>query len=245
MGMNKFIRTFWPFTLLLVLSACFPTPAPTQPVIPGSLKLEVRTQNGATTFSRVGEPISYLYVVHNSTSSPLQGPVTITDGTRQVVCPALNTVGNLNDTLDVEEEIVCPYQYAITESDFNTGSVTNLATATVGGVTSNQDGITLTRAQSSVLTLAKTASPTTYTPPDRQSIFPIPLPIRGNSSWPTQFMINDNKISGASTVEPIRPAPNQPITAPLHSIAPPWRSQRNQHTLRRAHDLSLLSLRPL
>src|SRR5512145_1933271 len=155
--MNTFIRTALSSILLLVLSACNIGGTP-QPVISGSLKLEVRTQSGATTFSQVGELINYLYVVHNSTTSALQGPVTITDGTRQVVCPPLNTVGNFNDALDVEEEIVCPYQYTITESDFNTGSVTNLATATVGGVTSNQDGLTLTRVQSSnALTLAKAA----------------------------------------------------------------------------------------
>jgi uncharacterized repeat protein (TIGR01451 family) len=196
--MNKIIRTVLSSTLLLVLSACFATPTPTQQVIPGSLKIEVRTQNGATTFSRVGEPISYLYVVHNSTSSPLQGPVTITDGTRQVACPALNTVGNLNDTLDVEEEIVCPFQYTITDSDFNTGSVTNLATATIGGVTSNQRGITLTRVQSSVLTLAKAADPTAYGQLGQVIKYTYTVTNMGTTPLgPAQFVINDNKLGPA------------------------------------------------
>ena len=213
--MNKIIRTFLSLTLLLVLSACFPG-TPTQQVISGSLKFEVRTQNGATTFSQVGEPISYLYVVHNSTTSPLQGPVTITDGTRQVACPALNTVGNLNDALDVEEEIVCPYQYTITESDFNTGSVTNLATATVGGVTSNSDGLTLTRVQSSaMLVLAKTANPTSYGQVGQIINYRYTVTNIGTTPLgPAQFVINDNKLTTPLNCGPDQTtlAPNQPIT---------------------------------
>lgn len=211
--MNKLIRTFLSSTLLLVLSACFPAP-PTQPIIAGSLKLEVRTQNGATTFSRVGEDINYLYVVHNSTGSPLQGPVTITDGTRQIVCPPLNTVGNLDATLDVEEEIVCPYLHRITDSDFNTGSVTNLATATVGGVTSNQTGITLTRAQSSVLTLAKAANPTSYGQVGEQINYSYTITNLGTTPLgPTQFVISDNKLTGPFNCGPADTtlAPQQPI----------------------------------
>lgn len=201
-GMNKIIRTFLSSTLLLILSACFPgtvTPA----VLPGSLKLEVRTQNGATTFSRVGEPINYLYVIHNSTNSPLQGPATIIDGTRQVACPALTTVGNLNATLDIEEEMVCPYQYAITESDFNTGSVTNLATANIGGVNSNQDGLTLTRAQSSVLTLAKSANPTSYGQVGQVINYTFTITNAGVTALgPAQFVINDNKLGATINCGP-------------------------------------------
>jgi LysM repeat protein len=219
--MNNFIRTFLSSTLLLVLSACIPG-TPTQQVIPGSLKLEVRTQNGATTFSQVGELINYLYVVHNSTGSVLQGPVTITDGTRQVACPALNTVGNLNDALDLEEEIVCPYQYAITESDFNTGSVTNLATATVGGVTSNQDAITLTRVQSGVLTLTKVASPTSYAQVGQVINYTYTITNLGTTPLgPTQFVINDNKLTAPLNCGPADTtlAPNQPINcAATYSI---------------------------
>ncbi|MGZ9165317.1 MAG: DUF7507 domain-containing protein, partial [Anaerolineales bacterium] len=209
--MKKIIHTSLSSIVLLVLSACFPTP---QPLITGSLKLEVRTANNATTFSNVGELINYFYVVHNSTSSPLQGPVTITDGTRQVVCPPLNTVGDLNATLDVEEEIVCPYQYGVTESDFNTGSVTNLATATLGGVASNQDGIILTRAQSSVLTLAKSASPPSYGQVGQVINYTYTLTNNGTTPLgPTQFVINDNKLTASLNCGPADTtlAPSQPI----------------------------------
>jgi uncharacterized repeat protein (TIGR01451 family) len=214
--MNKIIRIFLSFMLLLVLSACFPTP---QPLITGSLKLEVRTANNATTFSRVGETINYLYVVHNSTTSPLQGPVTITDGTRQVICPPLNTVGNLNAALDIEEEIVCPFGYTITESDSNTGSVTNLAKATIGGVTSNEDAITLTRVLSSILTLAKSANPTSYGQVGQVINYTFTLTNNGTTPLGhAQFVINDNRLGPAINCGPADTTlpPGQPMNCTVN-----------------------------
>jgi uncharacterized repeat protein (TIGR01451 family) len=131
-------------------------------------------------------------------------------------------VGNLNDALDIEEEIVCPYQYTITESDFNTGSVTNLATATVGGVTSNQDGLTLTRVQSSGLTLAKAANPTSYAQVGQVINYTYTITNLGTTPLgPTQFVINDNKLTAPLNCGPADTilAPNQPINcAATYSI---------------------------
>lgn len=215
--MNKFIRNLLSSALLLVLTACtFPgqgvVATGTVPVV----RLTVQTQNSVSTFSRAGEVINYNYVVTNTGSSPLAGPVLITDGTRQVTCPEVNTVGNGDIYLDFNETITCALAYTITEADFNTGSVTNLATANVGGVVSNQSGVTLTRAPtSSTLTLAKTASPTTYSAVGQIINYSYTVTNTGAAPLgPTQFVINDNKLTAPLNCGPAETtlAPNQPIT---------------------------------
>src|SRR5919198_3458606 len=164
--MKKIIRNSLSSIILLTLCACNLF-GPQTTIIGNTpvVRLTVQTQNGATTFSQAGQVITYNYVVTNTGAAPLGGPVIVLDGTKQVTCPAVNTVGNLDNYLDLNETITCAAPYTITQSDVTTASVTNLATATVGGVTSNQTGITLTLGSaqpSSVLKLDKTASSQTY-----------------------------------------------------------------------------------
>lgn len=215
--MNKIIRNFFSSILMLVLAACsFPggqgvIATGTIPVV----RLIVQTQNSVTTFSRVGEVVNYNYVITNTGTTPLAGPVIVTDGTKQVSCPAINTVGNGDNNLDFNETITCTYAYTITDADFNTGSVSNVATATVGTVTSNQTGVTLTRVQpSATLTLAKSANPTTYSVAGQTINYTYTITNTGTVALgPTQFVINDNKLTAPLNCGPADTTlePNQPI----------------------------------
>jgi len=220
--MNKIIRTFLSSLILLVLSACsLFNPLPTEAVFSQGVRLTVQTANGVTTFNQVGEIISYNYAVTNTGTAPLAGPVTVTDGSRQVTCPNVNTVGNLNNDLDLNETVTCTAAYSITESDINTGSVINVATATVGGVTSNQAGVTLTRAAatntpqpSSVLTLTKTASPQTYGQVGQTITYTYVITNVGTAPLgPAQFTVSDNKLGAPINCGPpdTTIAPNQPL----------------------------------
>ncbi len=198
--MNKIIRTSLSSIILLVLSACniFGPPNP----VAGEtsvVRLNVQTQNGVSTFSTVGQVINYNYVVTNTGNSPLAGPVIVTDNPRQVTCPDVTTVGNGNIYLDLNETITCTASYSITQADITTGSVTNLATANVGGVNSNQSGVTLTYAAtpaSSVLTLTKTANPQTYGQVGQTITYTYVITNVGTTPLgPAQFVINDTKLA--------------------------------------------------
>src|SRR5215212_6013317 len=164
--MNKIIRISLSSISLLVLAACnLFGPANSVAGETSVVRLVVQTANGATTFSQAGQAITYNYVITNTGSSRLAGPVIVTDAPRGVACPEVATVGNGDAYLDLNETITCTALHSVTQADVNTGSLTNLATATVGGVNSNQTGVTLTLSApqvSSVLTLTKTASPQTY-----------------------------------------------------------------------------------
>jgi len=219
--MNKLIRTSLSTTILLVLSACnLFGPAPVTGDTPVVL-LTVQTANGATTFNAVGEIINYNYIVTNTGSSQLAGPVTVADLPRTVTCPGLDTIGDNDNFLDPAEMITCTSSYSITEADANTGSVTNLAIANAGGQPSNPSGVTLLRAgptstpqPSAVLTLSITANPQTYS----QAAQPITLNYAITNTGttplgPDQFMITDNIIGAAFPCGPAATtiAPNQPL----------------------------------
>ncbi len=92
------------------------------------------------TYDAAGDVISYSYLVTNSGSVKLLGPVVVDDDkATDENCPLVNTVGNLDEYLDPGESITCTASYTILAGDVTSGSVTNTASATAGGVTSNTD----------------------------------------------------------------------------------------------------------
>src|SRR6266487_278830 len=176
-----------------------PTNTPTSTPSPTTSVVTLTVQTGKSTFSAVGEIINYNYIITNTGTAPLAGPATVTDPPRQVTCPTVNTVGNLDNNLDLNETITCTAAYAITQADVDTGSVTNVATAMIGGVASNPAGVTLTLAQvSTILKLTKTASPQTYGQVGQTISYNFTITNTGATTLgPAQFVINDNKL-GAS-----------------------------------------------
>ena len=98
-----------------------------------------------STYTTSGELISYSYLVTNSGFAPLVGHVTINDDKSiNESCPLVNTVGDLDNFLDPGESVTCTATYAITGADITALSVTNTATASADGVTSNTDSKTVT-----------------------------------------------------------------------------------------------------
>lgn len=197
--MNRFIRNSFSSILLLALSACNLFASGNQGALPSSvLTLTVQTQNNVTTFTQAGEIINYEYVLTNTGATPLEGPVTVQDSPREVACPPLTTIGNQDDYLDQNETITCTAAYMITDSDVTTGSVTNIAVATINGITSNQAGVTLNYGQpqpSSVMTLTKMASSQTYGQVGETISYTYIITNVGNEPLgPAQFTINDDRV---------------------------------------------------
>lgn len=216
--MNRIIRNSLSSILLLALSACnlFASANP-EAVQSSVLTLTVQTQNNVTTFTQAGEVINYEYVLTNTGATPLTGTIIVEDGPRQVTCPPLTTVGNQDEYLDQNETIVCTAAYTITDADVNAGSVSSLATATFGGISSNQASFNLTRGQpqpSSVMTLTKTASSQTYGQVGETILYSYVITNVGNEPLgPAQFTINDDKVGNfncgpdATTIAPAQTLP--------------------------------------
>jgi uncharacterized repeat protein (TIGR01451 family) len=109
-----------------------------------------------TTFTNAGDPVNYSYLVTNNGFAPLEGPVTVADDKAAVSCPSLTTVGDLDNFFDPGESVTCTAVYAIAGADVTAGFVTNTATATVEGVSSNSDSVTVVSTTSADLALTKT-----------------------------------------------------------------------------------------
>jgi uncharacterized repeat protein (TIGR01451 family) len=105
----------------------------------GTTELTLDKTVAETSFNLSGDTLNYSYLVTNSGYAPLLGPVTVTDDKATVTCPAVNTVGDLDDWLDPGESVTCSATYTVTLSDVIAGSVTNTASAAADGVTSNSD----------------------------------------------------------------------------------------------------------
>jgi hypothetical protein len=112
----------------------------------------------------VGQVISYSYLVTNTGNVTLYQTFSIDDDVAtDESCPAEPAF------LDPGSSIICSASHTITLADLNAGSLTNTASATgkdaaEGGndVTSPTDEETVDAVQEPVLTLVKTATPTTY-----------------------------------------------------------------------------------
>ncbi len=133
--------------------------------------LTIAKSVGETRYSSVGDVLHYSYVVSNTGSAPLAGPVTVSDDkSADETCPDTGTVGDLDAFLDPGESLTCTATYAVTGTDISDGSVTNIASASAGGVTSAPDSKTVPYV---ALTPTPTNTPTitqTYTPSSTPTI---------------------------------------------------------------------------
>ena len=114
-----------------------------------------------TDFTQVGDTLSYEYEVTNSGNTTIISAITVSDdkivAPNTVSCPALPSGGLLPNTA-----ITCTASYSVTQDDLDNGSVTNIASATDGNVTSPTDTATVSGTQSPAMTLLKEPVETSY-----------------------------------------------------------------------------------
>jgi hypothetical protein len=158
--MNRITSLTFVFLLASLLAACSGN-EPSIPVTGGeasALQLEVASPNGESALQQGDQAITYNYVVTNTGPQSLSGPVMVNDAPRQVFCPQLNTVGNLDSDLDFNESVTCTALYTPSEADLSAGSITSRAMAMVGGVSSNESTFTLGQAAVMPTTEGETGS---------------------------------------------------------------------------------------
>lgn len=202
--MATLIRLLTLFAIIvLVLVACNINNPPTsnplldQSVAPQSpaaiLELTVQVDTSVP-FNAVGQIIKYNYTVRNIGTAGVSGAVTVT-GAAAVTCPPVNTTGNADDSLDVNETLVCTSEYAITQADLDKGSVTTITTASIGGVNSSPVTTTVTLVQTPMLTLAVVPSPSTYSQVDQVITYSYTIQNNGGRNiGPAQFTVSDGLI---------------------------------------------------
>ncbi|NOT05090.1 MAG: LysM peptidoglycan-binding domain-containing protein [Anaerolineales bacterium] len=158
--MTKLTRLLISSTIIvLILASCsFPGSNQPQPtpalLLPAVVTIELTvTADTSVPFNKEGQIINYTYNVKNTGTTSVPGPVTVTGAT----CPEI-----ADKILDVNETLVCTSSYTITKTDLEKGSVITITTASVNGINSNPITTTVATVRPVVLTLTKTANPTTY-----------------------------------------------------------------------------------
>ncbi len=137
---------------LLVLGSIFPT---AQVMAIASLSL-TKIAN-PDTYDAVGDIIAYTYTITNTGSVTLNSSFTVSDDKAMVACTQSD-----DGALSPNESMTCNATYIITQADLDTGFVTNIATASGGGATSNTAIATAYAVQMRALSLTKVADPSTY-----------------------------------------------------------------------------------
>ena len=167
-----------------------------------------------TQFTAFDETLNYSYLVKNSGSAPLLGPVTVADDKSiDETCPATDTVGDLDNYFDPGESLTCTATYVTQPADVTAGSVTNTAIATVDGVSSLADQATVPLfTELSELTLVKTASPSIYDSVGDVIDYSYAVTNTGNVALSGPFTVSDDQVTNETCPATATLAPAASIT---------------------------------
>ena len=157
-----------------------------------------------TTYAGAGESIGYSYLVTNTGSVILAGPVTVADDRASVTCPAVTTIGNNDANLDAGEAITCTASYSITAADVTAGFVTNTASASAGGATSPPAQATVTAAPDPSIDLTKIATQASFSAAGQSLDYTITATNDGNVTL-SDVTISDPLLASLSC-SPLQPA---------------------------------------
>ena len=147
-----------------------------------------------TTYASPTDVLHYSYVIRNTGNVTLSGTFAVTDDKASVSCTQPG-----DGALSPNETLSCSASHAITQGDLDAGAVTNRATATGGGVTSNQATVTVSATQTKTLSLSKTAAETTYASPTDVLHYSYVIRNTGNVTLSGTFVVTDDKASVSCT----------------------------------------------
>ncbi len=155
------------------------------------------TKSGSpTTYATVGATINYTYVVRNTGNITITSPAIISVSDNKiasVTCPALPPGG-----LAPNATLTCTAPYTITQVDIDAGSVTNIATASDGTVTSPNATATVTATQTSALTIAKSTTTTTFSAVGTVVPYSFRVTNAGNVTLTSAITVTDSKIASVT-----------------------------------------------
>jgi len=110
-------------------------------------------------FSVPGDILSYQYIIRNTGNVTLTEQASVSDDKiENVMCPAMPAGG-----LVPGASVTCTASYVVTQADIDAGSVTNVASATIGSQTSPTDTATIDGTQTPSLGIDKSTAATDFT----------------------------------------------------------------------------------
>src|SRR5436309_11403300 len=154
-----------------------------------------------TTYSAVGQTITYTYTVTNNGNTTLAGPFSVADDKQGTISPCGS------GPLAPGASTSCTSTHTITQADIDAGSITNKATASGNGLTSNQVSATVTANQTKAITLVESASPTTYSAVGQVITYTYKLTHSRSTTLAGPFSVADNKLG---TINPCGSGPLAP-----------------------------------
>jgi uncharacterized repeat protein (TIGR01451 family) len=146
-----------------------------------------------TDFTDEGDSIDYAYAVSNTGNVALAFPIVVSDDKVSVNCPADDggAPNNGDAVLDPGETVNCSASYNVSQADIDSGSVTNLADATVEGVTSNTDTVTVNANQNPLMTVVKSSTSSAVSEPGSVS-YSYLVTNTGNVTLTNILLLDDN-----------------------------------------------------
>ena len=145
-------------------------------------------------YGAIGDVLDYEYIVTNTGNTTLTTPITVSDNLiPTVTCPAL-PAGGLVPTAS----LTCSGSYAVTQADLNAGSVTNIASASSGDLTSPTDDATVDADQLPALELVKSALDTSFAVPGDTVDYAYLVTNTGNVNLTGAVTVSDDRIASVS-----------------------------------------------
>jgi LPXTG-motif cell wall-anchored protein/uncharacterized repeat protein (TIGR01451 family) len=157
--------------------------------------LSISKQASPTSYSAVGQIITYTYTLTNVGNAAL-GPDQFSVSDDKVNGGTPFACGEPGTTLAVAATVTCSAEYTITSADVEQGVVTNSAYGMGDGVMTTPVAASVTYA---AIDLDKSASPTTYTVAGEVVTYTYTITNSGNTVLgPSQFEVDDDRIDGGT-----------------------------------------------
>ncbi|AKB20952.1 DUF11 domain-containing protein [Methanosarcina sp. WH1] len=154
-------------------------------------ELTIEKSAAPTNYSEVGQNITYTYNVTNSGNVNITAPINVTDD-------KLGVIPLTSGILIPGQSESITWDYTITQSDLNNGSVTN--TAFVSGLfagnftNSTSVNATVTAEQNPELTIEKSAAPTNYSEVGQNITYTYNVTNSGNVNITSPINVTDDKL---------------------------------------------------
>jgi uncharacterized repeat protein (TIGR01451 family) len=153
-------------------------------------RLSVDKTSPTSSFRAVGDVLSYSYVVRNTGNITLTAAITVADDKASVTCPPLPPTG-----LAPNSTITCTASHSATQSDIDSGSVINTASATSGTVTSLADQVTVPAIRTPGMSMVKNATAVNFTNIGDTVSYEYIITNTGNTTLSDAISVSDNRVS--------------------------------------------------
>jgi uncharacterized repeat protein (TIGR01451 family) len=173
-------------------------------VYTGSGGVSLQVSSNVTTYTFVGQAITFTYTLSNTSAGNLTSPYVVVDS----LASGENCSG-ATSPLAPGASTGCTGGYTITQADMDNGSISGTAFATASGNTSNSVNTTLLGNQTPSLLLTKTSSVQAAPTLGQTVTYTYTLKNTGNVTLVPPFAVTDNKVASTTCASmPATLAPN-------------------------------------